>query len=740
MRILYFIIILTTTGALGQTRQELLDAAAAFPPMPRETIDMIPFAGRSLSFGSGTPFNDLEYTIMNFDYIDGENGGSDTFMPVRPSEKFPGSNSVKYARSVLNTDLNEAYDTGNRDRFILGTSAYDLPFFSSGSDNIDNDYMVIQHFDYEFGAIELNGKPLDYKLLKATESEGVNTSGNYLFHTANFNATGEVDLIAFIFPCDDLQDNVSGSSPQDYSTLCNQSQTLDLDNRNQFVFSTPIETTPSIPQAIAQYGGPGKEVIGGMTADSDGNVYLMGATDSDLTGDGNIDNEIFISKIDPSGESIWVYSLPQKNGALLFDAVTDEEYIYVCGRTLDAIPGYSNAGRWDGVLLKIDINTGILVASNQWGNSGIDGYGNIVLDENGGLYVSGQGSPNNGDGGTDNAYLVARHKTSDLSNDWRVIEPTTATGFSASAEAWGGLYFKKGATQSEDRIVVAGWYIAAGGANNFVSVYDNLYAETPTRPHSIVFSSPGSQADWVMDNVIDSEGNIYIAGYTSGNLQGGHQGQGDAYVRKYSPSLTNPQTLQFGTPQSDMVRKMEIDGEDNIYLVGHTYGNLFASNADISLNTGDVYAYKLDSDLNVLASVQLGTPHEDRAFSAFKNNLLFMGGMTEGVIKDSSKGSFDGYVLALDPTNLELSGTTLSTNEETLNSGLRLYPNPVIQQLRIQGNIRNASLKIYDLTGRLMMSQDNFNGSLDVSNIKTGNYIIALKNDNQSKTFKVIKL
>ncbi len=742
MRVIILFLLITLSAFVGnsQTQQQLLAAAQQFPEMPRETIDMIPYAGSNLSFGSGTPFNDIEYTIMNFDYIDGENGGSDIFMPVRTSETFPGSNTVKYVRSVLNTDLNETYDTANRDRIILGTAEINVPFFSKGTDNVDNDYIVIQHFDYDFGSIQLRGQASDYALLTATLADGVNTSGNYLFYIADFANTGSIDLIAFIFPCDDLQGNISGTPPQDYFTLCNASQSLSLTDPHQFTYATAVDTNPSISDAIVQYGGSGKDVIGGLTADDQGNVYLMGATDSDLAGNGNNDNEIFISKIDPSGNTIWVLDIPLKNGSLVFDAVTDANYVYACGRTLDALPGFTNAGRWDGFLLKIDINTGILIATNQWGNGGIDGYGNIVLDNQGDLYVSGQGSPENTTG-TDDSYLIAKHSSTDLSNIWRVIEPTSAQGFSASAEAWGGLYFKTGATTTQDRVIAAGWYITAGGANGFVSVYDNLYANIPARPHSITFAAPGPQADWVMDNVVDSEGNIYVAGYTSGNLGGIHQGEGDAYITKYDATLSNPQTIQFGTAQSDMVRKMEIDDQDNIYLIGYTYGNLYGNNQDISLTTGDVFVHKMDSNLNTLATTQFGTPHEDRAYSSLKSNNLFVGGMTESTIKGTSFGSWDGYALVLNSTDLSIS--TLSVNEVVRESNdFIIYPNPTSDSIYIDSAFGKVEqYTIYDLQGRFMVKGrlTLTEQTVNISQLSSGTYIIQLLDQNTTKSLKFIK-
>lgn len=131
MKRLYFSTILTffAIGLSAQTIQQLKDSAATFPPMPRETADLVPYVQGLPTFASGAPFNDLAFTIFDTDYMDGENSGGDVFMPVDPSDQFPGTNKVKYIRCILNTDLNQVYGSADADRIILGTHEISVPFF-----------------------------------------------------------------------------------------------------------------------------------------------------------------------------------------------------------------------------------------------------------------------------------------------------------------------------------------------------------------------------------------------------------------------------------------------------------------------------------------------------------------------------------------------------------------------------------------------------------------------------------
>ncbi len=646
--------VLTALPLAAADPAALLAHARTFPAMPRGTAEMIPFVGGLPTFSSGAPFNDLQFTILDTDYIDGENSGHDTFLPVDPSLAFPGADRVKYIRCALNSDLDQTYGAAVGDRVILGTADHPQPFFLRGPDGVDNDYAVIQHFDYEAGHIQLRGAAADYALLFGTIAEGCATTGWYLFHIAS----GVPDLVAFIFPVDAIEPAVSGNPPRNPAPYGPPGTALSLTNPVQFRFATPLPATPALPGGIVQFGGAGKDNVAGLTTDASGCAYLVGSTDSNLDGATAGSNEIFVAKVAPDGRKVWITELPTTEGTLLKAAVADAEHLYVAGRTLGALPGFTNAGRWDGILLKLRLSDGAIAATDQWGNPGIDGYGNLALDGAGHLFVSAQGSPP-GPATNDNSYLVAKHRTSDLGNVWRNIDPIATTGFAASAEAWGGLTFvpstTPGAPAGEGRLVVAGWYMANNGANAFAAIYENLAAAAPTRPHFLILTAPGTSAEWILDSAVDAQGRIYFTGYSTGALPGASAlGDGDAFVARYSPTLTNPVVRQFGTARSDLGWNIAIDADGLVHVLGYTYGDYAAPNADPTRGTGDIFAQTFDADLNPLRARQFGTAGEERGLLHLNGDRLVIGGLTEGALVGIPHGSFDAFVLALDRRTLEV--------------------------------------------------------------------------------------
>jgi hypothetical protein len=630
------------------TSQSLIDAAKAFPAMPRDSAQLLQArGGGSLTFGSGTPFNDLEYTIFDTDYMEGETTGFDTFMPVDPSRTFPGENQIKLINTVNNLDLDTTYEGDKGDRIILGTADVANPFFLSGSDGVDNDYVVVTNFDYNNGGIQLRGNAADYGMVLCTTANGCASSGYYLFHTAG----SRPDLVAFISQCDDIALPISGNAPRNPNALCNTSKELSLSNSSQFSFATAVPTTPAIATGAVQFGTSGKEVVGGITSDTAGNTFTVGLTDGNLDGGASADNEIFITRHNANGNRAWTREIALPNGSLLFDVVADSSFVYAVGRTLGALPGFTNAGRWDGIIVKMNASDGVVVATTQFGNEGLDGFGNVTLDDAGNLYVSGAGSPP-GPAGTDSEHLVAKYRASDLSRVWTQIVPPAATGQIFVAEAWGGITYVPGTTPGNGRLVTGGWYMSAGGSNGFMEVWEGLNNTSPTRAASTTISSANNQADWVLDNVVDSAGNIYAVGFTTGSLQGTHRGRGDAYIVRFDRNLQNPVFRQVGTAQADSFRRLRIDAAGNLYAVGYSYGDYAGTNA--GLRRGDVIVQKFDASLNPVLSLQFGTPGEDRGYVDLKGSRLVIGGMTEGSLARASAGSFDAFFVDIDPATLRL--------------------------------------------------------------------------------------
>ncbi len=87
---------------------------------------------------------------------------------------------------------------------------------------------------------------------------------------------------------------------------------------------------------------------------------------------------------------------------------------------------------------------------------------------------------------------------------------------------------------------------------------------------------------------------------------------------------------------------------------------------------------------------------------------------------------------------------TLGTQDFEFANYFSIYPNPVKETLNItaKNNIELKSIAIYDILGQLVIAVPNAQdvSKVDVSNLRTGNYILKVKTDNGTSSVKFIKL
>ncbi|MFZ4768368.1 MAG: SBBP repeat-containing protein [Roseimicrobium sp.] len=84
----------------------------------------------------------------------------------------------------------------------------------------------------------------------------------------------------------------------------------------------------------------------------------------------------------------------------------------------------------------------------------------------------------------------------------------------------------------------------------------------------------------------DGAGNAYITGYTSGNL-----GREDSFLAAYGPSGTELWVRQLSTDSYDISYGVAVDSSRNVYVTGWTGGNLGGPNASPYL-TADIFLAK----------------------------------------------------------------------------------------------------------------------------------------------------
>eukprot|EP00971_Amphidinium_carterae_P051025 1004691-Amphidinium_carterae.1 len=74
---------------------------------------------------------------------------------------------------------------------------------------------------------------------------------------------------------------------------------------------------------------------------------------------------------------------------------------------------------------------------------------------------------------------------------------------------------------------------------------------------------------------VSVEGQVYVAGWTDGSLDGqSHAGGRDAFLMQYDSSGDWQWTRQRGTSNDDYARAVAVSAEGQVYVAGYTLGSL----------------------------------------------------------------------------------------------------------------------------------------------------------------------
>ncbi|MEA2176752.1 MAG: hypothetical protein QOG77_49, partial [Solirubrobacteraceae bacterium] len=146
---------------------------------------------------------------------------------------------------------------------------------------------------------------------------------------------------------------------------------------------------------------------------------------------------------------------------------------------------------------------------------------------------------------------------------------------------------------------------------------------------------------------IDAAGNSVVTGYTSGDLDGSHAGNttDDVFVVKFDPAGNRLWLRQFGVAGvADRGYAVATDSGSNIYVTGYTRGNLAA----VNVGDKDIYIAKLDAAGTQLWLQQFGSAGEDKAWGIVAtSDGIRLGGMTSGAL-GTAAGALDGWVARYD--------------------------------------------------------------------------------------------
>lgn len=543
--------------------------------------------------------------------------GNDLLIGYQPIVSDPNSEPPPPQIDVLIGDfvLDDPAFRQWSDTFVLGDwerpyYAYDTP----GTSDSD-DFALIFDFNPEQDFIQLHGSASDYQIVT------IETGSAILYQKPS-----GLDVVGIIFGVTDLS--------------------LDA-NYFEYRGTTP-PPEPAIPQ-LQQFGTLGFDSAHAVATDPFGDVYIAGGTTGSIgtPNAGSFDG--FVAKYDSQGNQLFTTQLGTSGYEDIFGLGTDNEgNFYVSGLTNSPLVGDSlQAEQYDAFVAKYDSQ-----GNQQW----IRQVGQNVQFPTFTLAVD----PNTGD-----SYITGPNVKSSIENpdDAYLIKFDTEGNQLWSTEigtsGLGNFDEAYGITVGDDgSVYTTGWTSGnLGGPNqglygNWVAKFDNITGELQWVNQ---YGTPDYEWSWSV--ATDSQNNVYTTGWTLGDLGGPNAGSYDVYLTKYDSQGNLQWIEQFGTVDDDEARQVYIDQNDNIFLTGYTTGNLGGPNA----GSFDAWVAQYDTDGNQQWITQFGSPDRDSGVGITSDNLghLYVTGDTQGSLGSVNAGSFDSWVAKLDAgsgTLLDFSG------------------------------------------------------------------------------------
>lgn len=192
---------------------------------------------------------------------------------------------------------------------------------------------------------------------------------------------------------------------------------------------------------LRQFGTSEHEVVHGIAVDTAGQVYLAGETGGALGGEFLGVSDAFLTKLDPSGDTLWTtqYGTNDSDSAAAV-AVDENGNVIVTGSTKGML-GDTRAGGADAYVAKFN-SYGSPVWTTQLGYKGDDAGQAVAFDKAGNAhvtgYAAGDATAEHADG--DQVFLSMISPAGDLVWDQQFGDRGEDYGAGIALDEWGNVY------------------------------------------------------------------------------------------------------------------------------------------------------------------------------------------------------------------------------------------------------------------------------------------------------------
>lgn len=244
-----------------------------------------------------------------------------------------------------------------------------------------------------------------------------------------------------------------------------------------------------------------------------------------------------------------------------------------------------------------------------------------------------------------------------------------------------------------------------------IDLEDDLFQFTGTTPPPVSLAAAqqiGTTGNELSTSTAtDYFGNVYVAGATTGSLEGENAGAYDSLVTKYDSNGNQIWTKQFGSTNFDWISDLDTDEQGNFYVAGYTEGDLAENkNAEVS----DVWFGKYDTNGNQIWLEQFGTEIINRTFALDVDNdgNVYLSGYT--IEENRNSQTDDSWVTKYDGNGNQQWFSKFGTNQ---------YDEAYDVAVDSNGNVYSTGWTLGDLEGNnagiydVWLAKHNNHGQLE---------------------------
>ena len=381
-----------------------------------------------------------------------------------------------------------------------------------------------------------------------------------------------------------------------------------------------------------------------IAVDSYGDVYVTGSTYGTLPGQTNAGSEdIFLIKYPAiGGDALWTKQIgTSDNDFARSVAVDSSDNVIVTGATSGTLPGQTNAGSYDIFLIKYPSDGGDALWTKQIGTSESDIARGVAVDSHGDIYVTGY------------TYGTLPGQTSAGSNDIFLIKYPSDGGDALWTKQIGTSDYDEAysiAVDSSDNVYVTGTTYCSFPGQSTAGSNDIFLIKYPSDGGVALWTKQigTSEYDIARGVAVDSSDNVYVTGTTIGILSGQTSaGSNDIFLIKYPANGDEAiWTKQFGTSDYDEVYSIAVDSHGDVYVTGSTSGTLPGQR---NAGSSDIFLIKYPaSGGDPLWSTQIGTSDDDTAYGVAVDlyDHVYVTGSTSGTFSgQTTAGSNDIFLM-----------------------------------------------------------------------------------------------